>query len=183
MWDDALVIDVLAKAQSLGACVVSRMKALKPKNKGETIAEMSVKDELTGQEKTVKFKKLIVCAGVWTDEVGKTLDANWKPWLAPSRGIHLVFDWKKFPVPGAVTMQIDDGRIAFVIPRHDYGQGITIVGTTDGPCSLPPDQVEQETKAINEDRAYLLDLLANYFPHLNLKNEDVINHYIGIRLW
>ena len=114
--------------------------------------------------------------------MGKSLDQkNWSPWLAPSRGVHLVFDWKRFPVPGAVTMQIGDGRIAFVIPRHDYGQGITIVGTTDGPCHLSPDDIEKETVSIQEDQAYLLNLLDEYFPNLKLKNEDVVNHYIGIR--
>jgi glycerol-3-phosphate dehydrogenase len=114
--------------------------------------------------------------------VGKILDgAKWQDWIAPSRGLHMVFDWKKFPVPGAVTMQIEDGRIAFAIPRLDYGQGITIVGTTDGPCTLPPDQIENETTAIEADRKYLLELLAKYFPNLNLTDADVLNHYIGIR--
>ncbi len=187
MWDDALVIDVLNKAQSLGACITSRTKAVKSKmNDQNQITEMVVRDELTGKDRTVKFKKLIVCAGVWTDEVGKMLAPDtspspWHNWLAPSRGLHLVFDWKSLPVPGAVTMQIEDGRIAFVIPRHDYGQGITIVGTTDGPCTLPPDQIENETKAIADDRAYLIQLLAQYFPRLNLTEKDILNHYIGIR--
>ncbi len=184
MWDDALVIDVLKKASSLGACVASRIKAVSPVSvKGEgSITRMKLQDQFTKQEFEVNFKKLIVCAGVWTDQVGKSLDPkNWQNWLAPSRGLHLVFDWKRFPVPGAVTMQIEDGRIAFAIPRHDYGQGITIVGTTDGPVTLSPDKIEEETQAIAEDRAYLLDLLSKYFPKLNLKDEDVINHYIGIR--
>ena len=187
MWDDALVIDVLAKAQSLGACILSRVKALRPSiNPKGNITEMQVRDVLTGKEKKVKFKKLIVCAGVWTDEVGSMLAPEgskkpWQNWLAPSRGLHLVFDWKKLPVPGAVTMQIEDGRIAFVIPRHDYGQGITIVGTTDGPCTLPPDQIENEVKAIAEDRRYLVQLLGQYFPELKLTENDIVNHYIGIR--
>ena len=187
MWDDALVLDVLAKAHSLGACSVSRVKAIAPiYDENKVITQMKVQDELTGEHKTVKFKKLIVCAGVWTDEVGKMLappksEQPWHDWLSPSRGIHLVFDWKRLPVPGAVTMQIADGRIAFVIPRHDYGQGITIVGTTDGPCSLPPDQIENETTAIAGDQKYLLELLAQYFPGLKLTDADVLNHYIGIR--
>jgi glycerol-3-phosphate dehydrogenase len=183
MWDDALVLDVLAKAHEFGACITSRTKAVEPvKDAKGTITEMWIEDEFTKKRKKVKFKKLIVCAGVWTDEVGKMLDKNtWHDWLAPSRGLHLVFDWKRFPVPGAVTMQIGDGRIAFVIPRHDYGPGITIVGTTDGPTTLPPDQIENETAAIKEDRAYLLELLNQYFPKVALKDEDVVNHYIGIR--
>jgi glycerol-3-phosphate dehydrogenase len=183
MWDDALVLDVLLQAHENGACIASRAKAVKShRDANGTITSMTVSDSLTGQNRVVRFKKLIVCAGVWTDEVGEILEGQkWQKWLAPSRGLHLVFDWKTFPVPGAVTMQIDDGRIAFVIPRHDFGQGITIVGTTDGPCSLPPDQIEDEASAIASDRAYLLKLLAQYFPDLHLGEDRVVNHYIGIR--
>jgi glycerol-3-phosphate dehydrogenase len=183
MWDDALVLDVMLKAHELGACITSRTKAVEAirDDKG-IIREMWIEDSLTKTRKKVRFKRLIVCAGVFTDEVGKMLDGpKWHNWLAPSRGIHLVFDWKRVPVPGAVTMQIGDGRIAFVIPRHDYGQGITIVGTTDGPTTLPPGEIENETAAIKEDTAYLLDLMKQYFPALKLTNDDIITHYIGIR--
>ncbi len=72
-------------------------------------------------------------------------------------------------------------RIAFAIPRPDYGAGITIVGTTDGPAPTNPDQVEDDKKDIAEDQTYLLSLLAKYFPDLKLTDQDVINHYIGIR--
>lgn len=183
MWDDALVLDVLAKAHENGAAIASRTKAVAAHaDSTGTITSMTLRDELAKRDFTIRFKKLIVCAGVWTDEVGAILDRKgWQKWLAPSRGLHLVFDWKRFPVPGAVTMQIDDGRIAFAIPRHDYGQGITIVGTTDGPCALGPDEIENEAPAIAADRAYLIHLLSEYFPGLNLTEADVVNHYIGIR--
>jgi len=187
MWDDALTIDVLSKAQQLGACVVSRTKALKPTyDSDKKITSMTVQTENYGKSGSksinVKFKKLIVCAGVWTDEVGKSLAADdWKPWLAPSRGTHIVFSLDRFPIPGAVTMQIEDGRIAFAIPRPDYGPGITIVGTTDGPAPANPDKVEDDQADIAADQTYLLTLLSKYFPDLKLTDKDVINHYIGIR--
>jgi glycerol-3-phosphate dehydrogenase len=183
MWDDALVLDVMLKAHELGACITSRTKAVEAvRDDTGIIREMWIEDSLTKTRKKVRFKRLIVCAGVFTDEVGKMLDGpKWHDWLAPSRGIHLVFDWKRIPVPGAVTMQIGDGRIAFVIPRHDYGQGITIVGTTDGPITLPVGEIENETAAIAEDRKYLLELLGQYFPALKLVDQDIITHYIGIR--
>jgi glycerol-3-phosphate dehydrogenase len=184
MWDDALVLDVLLRAHELGACIAPRVEAVSPtRDSSGRITSMRVRDLEGGGEQTVRFKKLIVCAGVWTDEIGKRIEGDhpWKPWIAPSRGVHLVFDWRRFPVPGAVTMQIEDGRIAFAIPRPDYGQGVTIVGTTDGPCTLPPDRVEDEEKAIAEDRSYLLKLLSEYFPHLGLQESDVLSHTIGIR--
>jgi glycerol-3-phosphate dehydrogenase len=187
MWDDALVIDVLAKAHELGACVVSRTKADKPEyTDHDKITGMTVHaDDVAGsgsKKIKVKFKKLIVCAGVWTDEVGKKLAPNdWKQWLAPSRGTHIVFAHDRFPIPGAVTMQIEDGRIAFAIPRPDFGPGVTIVGTTDGPSPENPDQIEQDQADIAKDQAYLIELLSKYFPDLNLTEKDVVNHYIGIR--
>jgi glycerol-3-phosphate dehydrogenase len=183
MWDDALVIDVLQRAHDLGACITSQTRAMSSsRDASGKITGIGFRDMMSGRDHQVRFKKLIVCAGVWTDEVGALLEgATWKPWIAPSRGLHIVFDWSRFPVPGAVTMQIDDGRIAFAIPRHDYGTGITIVGTTDGPCSLPPDRIEDEIDAISKDRAYLIELLSKYFPALQLGESDVINHYIGIR--
>ncbi len=183
MWDDALVLDVLLKAHQNGACIASRVKAVEPsRDSGGRITGMTLQDALSGKTIRTRFRKLIVCAGAWTDEVGKSLDGQaWRNWLAPSRGLHLVFDWKRFPVPGAVTMQIEDGRIAFVIPRRDFGAGVTIVGTTDGPCSLPPDRIEDESAAIVADQAYLLELLSKYFPDLGLNENDVVSHYIGIR--
>jgi glycerol-3-phosphate dehydrogenase len=187
MWDDALVIDVLAKAQQMGACVVPRTKAVSPiYDEEKKITAMNVQAEDvagSGAKKIkVKFKKLIVCAGVWTDEVGKSLaPEDWKPWLAPSRGTHIVFLHERFPIPGAVTMQIEDGRIAFAIPRPDFGPGVTIVGTTDGPAPTNPDHIEEDQTDIAADQSYLLDLLSKYFPDLKLNSNDVVNHYIGIR--
>jgi glycerol-3-phosphate dehydrogenase len=184
MWDDALVLDVLAKAHEKGAAIVSRCQAVESKkNSAGRIVQMKVRDQLGNKEHWIRFKKLVVCAGVWTDEVGKMMDSsNWKNWLAPSRGLHLVFDWKRIPVPGAVVMQHpEDGRISFVIPRKDYGQGVTLVGTTDGPCTLGPDQIENEAAGIAQDKNYLMKLLNTYFPDLKLNDDDVVSHYIGIR--
>lgn len=189
MWDDGIVIDVLRKAHTLGACVIPRAKVIKTQRDSQgKMTQATFEDAFTQKKHSVKFKKLIVCAGVWTDEVGKFLaesspqKENWSPWLAPSRGLHLVFEGSKIPLPGAVVMQHPkDGRISFVIPRPDFGQGVTIVGTTDGPCSAPPDQIENETQAIQEDTQYLIQLLQEYFPSLKISERDVINHYIGIR--
>jgi glycerol-3-phosphate dehydrogenase len=96
----------------------------------------------------------------------------------PSKGVHLVFDFKKIPAPGALVMSHpEDGRIAFVIPRPDYGAGVTIVGTTDGPSPKHPEEV-----GINvDDVKYLLHLLDKYFPELKLTSADIMSAYVGVR--
>ena len=95
----------------------------------------------------------------------------------PSKGVHLVFDHKKIPVPGAIVMSHPaDGRIAFVIPRPDYGAGVTIVGTTDGPAPAKPEEVSIELS----DVKYLLDLLEKYFPGIqDLLRPDILSAYVG----
>jgi len=48
MWDDALVIDVLAKASEKGACIISRAKAIQSfEDASGNITRMKVEDELT----------------------------------------------------------------------------------------------------------------------------------------
>ena len=59
--------------------------------------------------------------------------------------MHLIFDLKRIPIPGAMVMSHEDGRIAFVIPRPDFGSGVVVVGTTDGPS--PPDPADVEVKS------------------------------------
>jgi glycerol-3-phosphate dehydrogenase len=98
--------------------------------------------------------------------------------LKPSKGVHLIFDLKKIPLPGAMVMSHpEDGRVAFVIPRPDYGAGVVLVGTTDGPTSDDPDEAE----IIQEDVQYLMGLLAKYFPSLKLSTSDILSAYVGVR--
>jgi glycerol-3-phosphate dehydrogenase len=126
----------------------------------------------------IRAHKTIVCAGPWTDEMGERLSPDWNRWLNPSKGVHLIFDLKRIPIPGAMVMNHpEDGRIAFVIPRPDFGPGVVIVGTTDGPT---PDDPSKATVSA-EDVDYLMDLLNRYFPELQLSHSDILSAYVGVR--
>lgn len=180
MWDDLLTVDTLRSAQALGASVANYVEAVSPVWEGERIAGFKVRDleSKTQTEINVRAKRVVVCAGPWTDEVGERLSAQWKPWLSPSKGIHLIFDLKRLSLPGAMVMNHpDDGRISFVIPRPDFGPGLAIVGTTDGPTSANPDEADVSSA----DVEYLLDLLNRYFPALSLTSADIISAYVGVR--
>jgi glycerol-3-phosphate dehydrogenase len=92
--------------------------------------------------------------------------------------VHLIFDLKRIPIQGAMVMSHPvDGRIAFVIPRPDFGSGVVVVGTTDGPAPADPSRVDVNSK----DAAYLLDLLQRYFPELKLRASDILSAYVGVR--
>lgn len=182
MWDDAMVPELLRSAAASGACSANYVEAIAPisDRSGRTVG-MKVRDTFSQQspsEFDLLADQVIVCAGPWTDQVGAMLSPKWQPSLMPSRGIHLVFSHERLPVPGALVMaHPKDQRISFVMPRHDLGPGVTIVGTTDGPAPANPDDARVPT----EDERYLFDLLTEYFPKLRLGSEDVISRYIGIR--
>ena len=75
--------------------------------------------------------------------------------IAPSQGIHLVFDGSFLPGDSAIMVpHTSDGRVMFAIPWH----GHTLVGTTDTPiaeATLEPVALEQEIEFILQTAALL----------------------------
>lgn len=184
MWDDALVIETLRSASAQGAAIANYVEAVAPIWDGDLIQGFKVRNlepDSTGQvaqEIDLRARRVVVCVGPWTDELGPRVSDHWKNWLNPSKGVHLVFDLKRIPIPGAMVMSHpEDGRISFVIPRPDFGSGVVIVGTTDSPSPQDPGQSTIDPQDVH----YLLDLLNRYFPKLNLKTSDILSAYVGVR--
>jgi len=183
MWDDALAVENLRAAQARTVAIANYVEAIVPVwgqgKRSAMITGFKVRDVVGGgPEFVIKANHILVCAGPWTDRVGKSLSKDWRPWLKPSKGVHLVFDAKRFSIPGALVMsQPQDGRISFVIPRQDYGTGVVIVGTTDGPT---PDDPES-ARVVTDDVEYLMVLLSKYFPELKLTASDIVSAYVGVR--
>lgn len=181
MWDDAITVETLRSASASGAFVANYIEACSPIWENGRIAGFKIRDKeskASSNELEIRAKKTIICAGPWTDLLGASIDKKWNKWLSPSRGIHLIFDFKRLPVPGAVVMTNQkDGRISFVVPRSDFGQGVVIVGTTDGPSASEP----EKTEITKEDVDYLLTLLNLYFPNSKITVDDVLTAYVGVR--
>lgn len=184
MWDDVMVVEVMKSAAQSDAVIANYAEALLPiwtkTPRGDKISGFKVRDTLNpqGGEFEVKAHRTIVCAGPWTDELGQRMSREWKSWLSPSKGVHLIFDLKRIPIQGAMVMSHPvDGRIAFVIPRPDFGNGVVVVGTTDGPSPAEPSLADVG----RDDVDYLLDLLNRYFPDLEVKASDILSAYVGVR--
>jgi glycerol-3-phosphate dehydrogenase len=179
MWDDVLVIETLRSASALGSAVANYVDAVEPLRAKDRVAGFRVRD-LENPARLIELKahQTVVCAGPWTDQVALSVDRAWKNWINPSKGVHLIFDLKRIPIPGAMVMsQPEDGRISFVIPRPDYGSGVVIVGTTDGPTPENP----QTGTILKGEVDYLLGLLNRYFPDLKLSTSDILSAYVGVR--
>lgn len=172
--DDArLTIEVMKAAATRGAIVQNYLKVIGLKTKNLAFMEVTVEDQLTGEQYTVKAKKVVNAAGPWVDDVRK-LDAELgDKHLILSKGVHIVFDETDFPLQQAIYFDTEDGRMVFAIPRD----GKTYVGTTDTFYEGDPQQVSITA----EDRAYLLDAIHYMFPSLGLTTSHIESGWAGIR--
>jgi glycerol-3-phosphate dehydrogenase len=93
--------------------------------------------------------------------------------IAPSQGIHLVFD-KSFLAGDSAIMvpHTPDGRVMFAIPWHEH----TVVGTTDTPIS----DVSLEPLPFPEEIDFILETAGRYL-HKVPTRADVLSVFVGIR--
>jgi glycerol-3-phosphate dehydrogenase len=92
--------------------------------------------------------------------------------LRITKGIHLVVERTKVPVPDTVVMT-EGKRILFAIP---WGER-TIIGTTDTDYHGSLDHVTAEA----EDVRYVLQITNQFFPNAKLSEKDVISTLAGLR--
>lgn len=175
MDDDRLVHETLRSAHEHGARCANYIKAEKVK-RDETgkIVAVVCRDQLSGQEHTIKAQHIISSVGPWTDELGSHIYEKWKNVLRPTKGIHLTFPKGRLPLTSAVVMGAEKGsRIVFGIPRHE----MIIIGTTDTDYKGSPEDVV----ATEEDVRYLLKVIDEYFPGAQITKDDIIASYAGVR--
>ncbi|MBO0603439.1 glycerol-3-phosphate dehydrogenase/oxidase [Sporosarcina sp. E16_3] len=173
--DDArLTIEVMKAAAEKGATIVNYAKAETFIYSQGKITGVQVLDTITTKKVTIKAKKVVNAAGPWVDDVkrieGKTTTVKH---LILSKGVHLVFDQKDFPLHQAVYFDTPDKRMIFAVPRD----GKAYVGTTDTFYKGDP-KVMQITE---KDRSYILNAIHYMFPSLELTAEKVESSWAGVR--
>jgi glycerol-3-phosphate dehydrogenase len=174
-FDDArLLVNLMQTAVEHGATVLNyvRVEALTKAGDG-TIDGAVARDMESGRELRVRGRVVVNAAGPFADSVRQLADRSAKPLLAPSQGIHLVFDRSFLPGHHAIMVpHTKDGRVMFAIPWH----GHTVVGTTDTPIpepSLEPEPLEAEVGFILET--------ASLYLHKAPTRGDVLSVFAGIR--
>jgi len=174
MDDDRLVVETLRSANDYGADCANFVKVVGTKFSGEKVCALICRDELTGAEFIIDAKHFVSTVGPWTDLVAEKILPSWKKIMRPSKGIHLTFKRDRLPLSSAVVMASDkDDRIIFGIPRHE----MIVIGTTDTDYSGDPAEVHSSS----EDVEYLLNVVEEYFPGANLRREDIVASYSGVR--
>ena len=174
-FDDArLLIDLISTAADHGATLLNYMPVTAV-NKGPDglVSGVTARDSESGETFHIPAKVVINATGIFTDVIRHMSDPSADRMIAPSQGIHLVFD-KSFLRGDSALMvpRTSDGRVLFAIPWHNH----TVVGTTDTPIPEPV----YEPRPLEEEIDFILETAAQYLSHPPTR-ADVLSVYAGVR--
>ncbi len=174
-FDDArLLINLAQTAEAQGAVLLNHCRAVALTKDGDGFVSGVVAQELeSGREVTLRARCVINATGCFSDAVRRLDDPEAEPMIAPSQGIHLVFDARFLAGKTAIMVpRTSDGRVLFAIPWH----GRTVVGTTDTPIS----EVSLEPRPLREEIDFILETAAEYLEE-DPTEADVRSVFTGIR--
>ncbi len=164
--DARLVLDTVRSAAKHGAQVMNYLRLTNAERRGDTW-HCTLEDVESGGKVNVKTRAVVNATGPWSDKLPHSHTS-----LRLTKGVHLVIDRDRLPVPDAVVMAEGD-RILFAIP---WGERV-ILGTTDtdyqGPLS--------EHSCDDEDINYVLDVTNATFPGAKITKADLISTWSGLR--
>ncbi len=172
--DSRLLINLVATAADQGATLLNyaRVTALSCDEDG-FIDRVAATDVEGGVEFESLAKVVINAAGPFSDSVRRLADPTAAPMIAPSQGIHLVFDRSFLPGNTAIMVpHTSDGRVMFAIPWHNH----TLVGTTDTPITEPI----LEPRPLEEEIEFILETARQYLGKAPCR-DDVLSVFVGIR--
>lgn len=122
----------------------------------------------------VKGKAIINTTGVWADEVLSLNRENTERVIRPTKGVHLAFHRKDFPINDTIAINsVDDRRFFFAIRRNEW----VLVGTTDTDYEGDP----AEAYCTREDADYLRRTIRVLFPQAKIDDEFIHGTYAALR--
>lgn len=174
--DDArLTLESALDAAQQGAVVSTwtRVTQFEKDDSGKVLG-VRVRNELTGEEKSVRASLVVNATGPWTDKTRGLSTAEIKPMVMRTKGVHVVVNRKSLPVNHCVICpHPEDARGVFAVPWGDQ----TYIGNTDTAYG----KVDGGVTATLEDVDYLLEASNTYFPGHQLTRSDVIATWAGLR--
>lgn len=173
-FDDARLAVTLARTLvDLGGVAVNYVRAVGLRKEEGLVRGVLVRDEEAGVEAEVRARVVVNATGVFSDDLRRMDDPESPTLLAPSQGIHLVFDRRFQPGASAILVpHTEDGRVLFAVPWLDR----VVVGTTDTPVS----ERSLEPRPLPEEIEFLLRHAARYLTD-DPKPEDVLSCFAGLR--
>lgn len=164
--DARLVLDTVRSASTFGAVTLNYVSLADARRSGDSW-QCVLHDEQAARELLVAARVVINAGGPWASQFPAS-----RVRLRLTKGIHVVIDATRLPIPSAVVMT-EGPRILFAIP---WGQRV-ILGTTDTDYDGPLDAPACEPR----DVAYVLEIVNRIFPTASLTTTDILSGWAGVR--
>jgi glycerol-3-phosphate dehydrogenase len=172
--DSALTLANVLDARDSGAVVLNHAEVTGLIVENKKATGVTALDRVDSTTIRIRASVVINATGPWTDAIRRMEDPSAAKAVLGTKGVHIAVPAKRVGNRAAVTMLSPvDGRVMFCLPAGEQ----TIVGTTDTPQSVHPDQV----RASRDDVEYLLSSVNGFFPGAQLGARDVICAWAGIR--
>jgi len=172
--DSRLLINLVATAYEHGASLLNYAPVVALLKGGDGFVNgVAFRDAETGEDFEAAARVVINATGPFSDQLRRMADPSVEPMIAPSQGIHLVFDGSFLASDSAIMVpHTSDGRVMFAIPWH----GHTVVGTTDTPIAEPV----LEPVAQEREIEFILETASLYLAKKPAR-ADVRSVFTGIR--
>ncbi|WP_052130621.1 glycerol-3-phosphate dehydrogenase/oxidase [Erwinia typographi] len=139
--------------------------------------KITLRDTLRGETFSLKAHVVVNATGAWIDRLNGTLSESLpeRKLIGGTKGSHLILH-----CPALLQMldgemvyyENQEGRVCIMFPWY----GNVLVGSTDIRVDNPDDVVCEK-----DEQSYILDSLRFVFPHLTIKEEDVLYTFSGVR--
>ncbi|MEY4468984.1 MAG: hypothetical protein RLZZ87_308 [Actinomycetota bacterium] len=170
--DDARhTMTIIRTAARHGATIATRVEVENLIKDGKKVIGATVIDTETGNKINVSAKAVVMCAGIWSDEMHERFGLKAGYGVTMSKGVHIVVPGDAIKSNTGIILKTAIS-VLFLIPWGDKW----IVGTTD----TPYDGDRAHPYATTEDVQYILDQ-ANKVLEPQLKREEIIGVYAGLR--
>jgi glycerol-3-phosphate dehydrogenase len=170
--DDARhTMTIVRTARRHGATIATRVEVEDLIKDGKKVIGATVIDTETGKKFKVSAKAVVMCAGIWSDEMHQRFGLKAGYGVTMSKGVHIVVPGDAIKSNTGIILKTAIS-VLFLIPWGDKW----IVGTTD----TPYDGDRAHPYATSEDVQYILDQ-ANKVLDPQLKREEIIGVYAGLR--
>jgi glycerol-3-phosphate dehydrogenase len=173
-FDDArLLVNLMQTAIEHGAVCLNYAPVRELVKEAGRVRGVVAEDLETGKSLRMRARVVVNATGPFADDILRLDDPAAGTVIAPSQGIHLVFDREFLPSSSALIVpKTPDGRVIFAIPWHDHA----VVGTTDTPRPDAP----LEPRPLPGEIEFLLETIA---PYLSRKPQhaDIRSIFAGIR--
>lgn len=137
---------------------------------------VTLRDNLTGTTFTLEPHAIVNATGAWIDLINQQLLPVDPPKLiGGTKGSHLIIDSPALLAElrdEMVYYENQDGRVCIMFPWY----GKVLVGSTDIRVDDP-----ENIACTPEEQRYILESLHFIFPHVNVRAEDVLYTFAGVR--